>query len=177
MNNGLFTKGHTLNKRKETAIRIVEISSLKSESESVQPASKLCLSQYHRSTWLPLRLSQWSTTHLILASWKMIQDDIMARNQVQFQKGISLPESVGQFGTQGQCHDALFKWRWPNGFKCPIIDPLYTWGTPASVPLRPSGFGSSLCGYRDWIVKWNDFSRNWSVYTTVNQPCELRGPA
>ena len=50
----------------------------------------------------------------------------MARNQVQFQKGISLPEFVDQLGTQGQCHDAFFKWRWPNGFKCPIIDPLYT---------------------------------------------------
>jgi hypothetical protein len=43
----------------------------------------------------------------------------MARNQVQFQKGISLPEFIKQFGTEEQCHDALFKWRWPNGFKCP----------------------------------------------------------
>ena len=43
----------------------------------------------------------------------------MARNQVQFQKGISLPEFIRQFGTQEQCHDALFKWRWPGGFICP----------------------------------------------------------
>jgi hypothetical protein len=43
----------------------------------------------------------------------------MSRNQIQFQKGISLPEFIGRFGTQEQCHDVLFKWRWPKGFKCP----------------------------------------------------------
>ena len=50
----------------------------------------------------------------------------MARNQVQFQKGISLPEFIRQFGGQEQCHDALFKWRWPSGFKCPECGILVT---------------------------------------------------
>ncbi len=43
----------------------------------------------------------------------------MARNQVQFQKGLSLPRFLKQYGTEMQCHSALFHWRWPSGFVCP----------------------------------------------------------
>ena len=43
----------------------------------------------------------------------------MAKNQVQFQKGLSLPQFLKQYGTQSQCHDALFNWCWPSGFICP----------------------------------------------------------
>ena len=43
----------------------------------------------------------------------------MARNPVQFQKGISLNEFLSLYGTEDQCFDALFQWRWPNGFLCP----------------------------------------------------------
>ena len=43
----------------------------------------------------------------------------MARNKVQFQKGISLNEFIKQYGTEEQCFDALYKWRWPDGFRCP----------------------------------------------------------
>ena len=43
----------------------------------------------------------------------------MAKNQIQFQKGLSLPEFIKQFGTEEQCHDALVYWRWPKGFNCP----------------------------------------------------------
>ena len=41
----------------------------------------------------------------------------MARNPVQFQKGISLNEFLSLYGTEDL--DALFQWRWPNGFLCP----------------------------------------------------------
>ncbi|ABC28318.1 conserved hypothetical protein [Hahella chejuensis KCTC 2396] len=44
----------------------------------------------------------------------------MARNKVQFQKGYSLGEFFQAYGTEGQCFDALFQWRWPNGFQCPF---------------------------------------------------------
>ena len=44
----------------------------------------------------------------------------MAKNQVQFQKGLSLPDFFKQYGTEEQCHSALFKWRWGNGFNCPV---------------------------------------------------------
>ena len=43
----------------------------------------------------------------------------MARNPVQFQKGISLNAFLSLYGTEDQCFDALFQWRWPNGFPCP----------------------------------------------------------
>ncbi len=38
---------------------------------------------------------------------------------MQFQKGISLSEFLALYGTEDQCFDALYRWRWPNGFQCP----------------------------------------------------------
>ena len=43
----------------------------------------------------------------------------MSKNLIQFQPGISLQEFTTQYGTEEQCYQALFKWRWPNGFECP----------------------------------------------------------
>ena len=43
----------------------------------------------------------------------------MARNQVQFQKGFSMTAFIQQYGSEAKCFEALFKWRWPNGFICP----------------------------------------------------------
>jgi transposase-like protein len=43
----------------------------------------------------------------------------MAKNRVQFQKGLSLPEFQAAYGTEAQCAEQLFAWRWPNGFVCP----------------------------------------------------------
>jgi hypothetical protein len=46
----------------------------------------------------------------------------MAMNRIQFQKGLSLPAFLEQFGTEAQCEDALEKARWPDGFRCPRCD-------------------------------------------------------
>jgi len=43
----------------------------------------------------------------------------MARNKVQFQKGLSETEFNKAYGSEEQCHAALVNWRWPNGFECP----------------------------------------------------------
>jgi len=43
----------------------------------------------------------------------------MAKNQVQFQKGLSLPEFLKHYGTEEQCRGAVYGWRWPDGFRCP----------------------------------------------------------
>lgn len=43
----------------------------------------------------------------------------MARNPIQFQKGMSLKELNQKYGTEEQCEAALAAWRWPGGFVCP----------------------------------------------------------
>jgi transposase-like protein len=43
----------------------------------------------------------------------------MARNPVQFQKGLSMAEFLRRYGTEEQCHAALVAMRWPEGFVCP----------------------------------------------------------
>ena len=45
----------------------------------------------------------------------------MARNRVQFQKGYSLVQFMGEYGSEEKCTEALFRWRWPNGFVCPRL--------------------------------------------------------
>jgi len=42
----------------------------------------------------------------------------MSKNQVQFQKGYSLVDFFKNYGSEDQCTEALFKWRWPDGFRC-----------------------------------------------------------
>jgi transposase-like protein len=43
----------------------------------------------------------------------------MAKNMVQFQKGLSLRAFLSSYGTEEQCRRELFKLRWPGGFQCP----------------------------------------------------------
>lgn len=43
----------------------------------------------------------------------------MAKNKIQFQRGLSLPQFLSQYGTEQQCREALFRMRWPHGFECP----------------------------------------------------------
>ena len=43
----------------------------------------------------------------------------MAMNRIQFQHGMSLPESLRRFGTEQRCAEAVMAERWPEGFRCP----------------------------------------------------------
>ena len=43
----------------------------------------------------------------------------MAKNRVQFQKSMSLRQFMDAYGSEAQCQQALFTWRWPHGFACP----------------------------------------------------------
>lgn len=43
----------------------------------------------------------------------------MAKNKIQFQRGMSLPEFLSMYGTEEQCRAALLRLRWPQGFQCP----------------------------------------------------------
>jgi transposase-like protein len=40
-------------------------------------------------------------------------------NGIQFQKGLSLPRFLEQYGTEAQCEAHLIRSRWPDGFRCP----------------------------------------------------------
>ena len=42
----------------------------------------------------------------------------MAMNPVQFQPGLSMVEFVEQYGTVARCRRALYRARWPIGFRC-----------------------------------------------------------
>jgi len=44
----------------------------------------------------------------------------MARNAVQFQKGLSEPAFEQLYGTEEQCRAIVIASRWPNGFECPV---------------------------------------------------------
>lgn len=43
----------------------------------------------------------------------------MRKNQIQFQRGLSLPTFLERYGTEGQCRESLQRMRWPRGFQCP----------------------------------------------------------
>src|ERR1700739_54682 len=44
----------------------------------------------------------------------------MARNKVQFQKGLGRAQFAVLYGTEDQCREAVKRWRWPSGFVCPV---------------------------------------------------------
>lgn len=43
----------------------------------------------------------------------------MARNKVQFQKGLSEAGFEAIYGTEEKCRAVVIASRWPNGFECP----------------------------------------------------------
>ncbi|MCP4253776.1 MAG: IS1595 family transposase [Candidatus Scalindua sp.] len=43
----------------------------------------------------------------------------MAKNKVQFQKGISIHRFMLKYGSEEQCQKQLFNMRWRNGYQCP----------------------------------------------------------
>ena len=42
----------------------------------------------------------------------------MAMNRVQFQPGLSMAKFMTLYGTEAQCRAALYRSRWPDGFRC-----------------------------------------------------------
>jgi len=44
----------------------------------------------------------------------------MSINAVQFQPGMSMSEFMDRYGTEAKCYRALYRWRWPKGFRCPV---------------------------------------------------------
>ena len=60
----------------------------------------------------------------------------VALNRVQFQKGYSLVQFMDDYGTEEKCTQALFRWRWPNGFVCPRCEHTRHWRHQSRAPYR-----------------------------------------
>jgi len=43
----------------------------------------------------------------------------MARNRIQFQKGLSEAQFQALYGDEERCRALVTAWRWPDGFRCP----------------------------------------------------------
>lgn len=52
-------------------------------------------------------------------NYSKTKEEIMPKNKIQFQKGLSLPDFIAKYGTEQQCQEHLFRLRWPSGFVCP----------------------------------------------------------
>jgi transposase-like protein len=63
----------------------------------------------------------------------------MARNRVQFQKGLSEAAFAQRYGTEEQCRAELFASRWPDGFECPAC------GGKAHCVLKKAAFQCNSC--------------------------------
>jgi hypothetical protein len=87
----------------------------------------------------------------------------MARNRVQFQKGLSEAQFAESYGTQDLCRVAVFSWRWPEGLVCPACGGreycgvkscgLYqcaTWRRQTSL-IAGTIFASTKVGLRLWF--------------------------
>jgi len=64
----------------------------------------------------------------------------MARNAVQFQKGLSEAAFGELYGTEEKCRAAVIAWRWPDGFECPACG-----GTARSEVKTRGLFQCSAC--------------------------------
>jgi hypothetical protein len=65
---------------------------------------------------------------------------LVARNKVQFQKGLSEAEFDRRYGTEELCRAAVIASRWPQGFRCPACD-----GTTHSVATTRYLFQCGTC--------------------------------
>jgi hypothetical protein len=87
----------------------------------------------------------------------------VARNKVQFQKGLSEPEFLRQYGTEEQCREAVIALRWPKGFQCPgcggakhsLVKTRYLFQCSAcrlqTSPIAGTIFASTKVPLRTWF--------------------------
>ena len=79
----------------------------------------------------------------------------MARNRVQFQKGLSAPEFERLYGTEEQCRAVIVASRWPDGFVCPACG-----GTRHSVVKTRGLYQCSACRTQTSAFRRDDLRRD-----------------
>jgi ribosomal protein L37AE/L43A len=77
----------------------------------------------------------------------------MARNAVQFQKGLSEAGFEELYGTEAKCRAVVFAWRWPEGFECPICG-----GTTHSEVKTRGLFQCSACRRQTSLIAGTIFA-------------------
>jgi transposase-like protein len=77
----------------------------------------------------------------------------MARNAVQFQKGLSEAEFEELYGTEEKCRAAVMALRWPNGFECPACG-----GHAHSEVKTRSLFQCSACRHQTSLIAGTIFA-------------------
>lgn len=84
----------------------------------------------------------------------------MARNKVQFQKGLDMAEFQRLYGSEEQCHAALVTMRWPTGFICPkCTTSKYSFCTPKRL------FQCSGCGLQTSVRAGTVFQKSKTPLT------------
>lgn len=85
----------------------------------------------------------------------------MARNKIQFQRGLSETGFAELYGSEEQCRGALKQWRWPNGFICPEC------GATKSSFLAPRRlYQCAECGRQTSVTAGTIFHRTKLPLTT-----------
>jgi len=77
----------------------------------------------------------------------------MARNAVQFQKGLSEAAFEDLSGTEAKCRELVMRWRWPNGFECPVCG-----GTSDSEVKTRGLFQCSACRRQTALIAGTIFA-------------------
>src|SRR3954452_13518883 len=77
----------------------------------------------------------------------------MARNAVQFQKGLSEAGFDALYGTEAKCRAVVFAWRWPEGFECPVCG-----GTTHSAVKTRGLFQCSACRRQTSLIAGTIFA-------------------
>ena len=77
----------------------------------------------------------------------------MARNTVQFQKGLSEPAFERQYGSEEQCRAVVVALRWPNGFECPACG-----GTRHSLVTSRELFQCTACRRQTSLIAGTIFA-------------------
>jgi ribosomal protein L37AE/L43A len=85
---------------------------------------------------------------------------MMARNRVQFQKGLGMAEFQERYGTEEKCHAALVRMRWPDGFVCPACG-----GTVHSYSRERRIFQCSACRVQTSVKSGTIFHKSKTPLT------------
>ena len=76
----------------------------------------------------------------------------MAKSRIQFQKGMSFGEFLESYGTEDQCRKAVFRMRWPEGFRCPKCG-----GERCCLIKTRGSYQCSGCGYQASVISGTIF--------------------